>query len=96
MIEEGGLDPAAGLLAALDEAARLLEDGDSEGAARAISSLAGRCAALSQQGLSPESVAIARGLLERCRAAEAKLRRHVTDEMSKLGNSRRAQAAYER
>jgi hypothetical protein len=96
MNAEGGLDPAAGLLAALGEAAHFLEEGDSERAAEAMSALVGRCSALSQQGLTPQSVAVARDLLERCRAAEAKLRRHVTDEMSKLSTSRRAQAAYER
>jgi len=96
MNAEGGLDPAAGLLAALDEAARLLEAGDAGGAGEAMSALVGRCSALSTQGLNAQSVAVARQLLERCRAAEGKLRRHVTDEMAKLSTSRRAQTAYER
>jgi hypothetical protein len=96
MIDAGSSDPAAALLAALGEAARRLEEGDPEGAADAMASVVGRCPAVSAQGLGPEAVHTARQLLERCRAAEARVRRHVTDEMAKLSNSRRAHTAYER
>jgi hypothetical protein len=88
----GGPEQATGLMAALAEAARLLEEGDSEGAAAAMAAVMGRCTGR----LSPEEVATARGLLERCRRAEAELRRHVANELARSGASRRAHAAYDR
>lgn len=92
----GSHDSAAALIEALSEAARLLEAGDAEGAAGAIAQVVGRCPSVSAQGLGPEGVAIARQLLERCRAAEAPLRRKVTDEMNQLNASQRAHSVYQR
>jgi hypothetical protein len=88
------IDPAAALIAALGEVARLLESGDSEGASRAMADAVGRFPSLATGGLGADAVAMARQLLERCRAAETLLRRRLTDEMAQMGHSRRAQAAY--
>lgn len=87
-------DSAAALMAALGEVARLLEGGDSEGASRAMADAVGRFPSVAAGGLDAGAVATARQLLERCRAAETHLRRHLTDEMAQMGHSRRAQAAY--
>jgi hypothetical protein len=91
----GSSEHVAGLMAALADAARLLEEGNSEGAAEAMASVAGQCG-LADGGLSAADIATARGLLERCRLAEAQLRRQVAGELAKSGASRRAHAAYER
>ena len=54
----------------------------------------GRCPEVSAETLGAEGIATARQLLERCRQAEAPLRRKVTDEIAALGTSRRAQSVY--
>ena len=96
MSAPGSPDLAAELVAALEEAARLLEGGDSEAAAQAMAGAVGRCPQMPPGALGPEGIATARRLLERCRQAEAGLRRKLQDEMDNLGVSRRAQTAYER
>jgi len=96
MSTPGSAEAAGGLMAALAEAARLLEEGDSEGASAAMAAVTGRCGGLTAGALTPEEIATARSLLERCREAEGRLRRHVAAELSKTGATRRAQAAYER
>ena len=96
MTEAGGSDVAADWMAALEEAARLLEEGNSEGAALAMTSVTGRSTTVSSTGLSSEQAATARVLLDRCRQAEGVLRRKVADELAQSGASRRAQVAYDR
>jgi hypothetical protein len=95
-MNEGPLSDAAvaALMAALEEAARLLEAGDSEGAAEAMALVVGRCPTVSAETLGAEGIAMARQLLDRCRKAEALLRQKVTEEIAALGTSRRAQSVY--
>jgi hypothetical protein len=92
--EDGEL--AVEFVAALDEAARLLESGDAEAADLAMARATEGCPQLSAVGLGPEAIATARRLLERCRQAEARLRQKLKADMASLGTSRRAQAAYDR
>lgn len=87
---------AAGWMTALDEAARLLEAGESEAAACAMLRVSEYCPQMPAGALGPEAIATARRLLDRCRDAEARLRRKLTEEMASLGSSQRARAAYER
>jgi hypothetical protein len=63
-----------------------------------MATVTGRCGDLASGGLTPDQVATARQLLDRCRQAEGQLRSEVADEMNKAntGTSRRAHAAYER
>jgi hypothetical protein len=91
-----GSADSASLMAALADAARLLEEGDSGGAAEAMASVMGRCKDVSSGGLTADEVSTARQLLDRCRHAESLLRRRVAAELAQSGTSRRAQAAYER
>ena len=92
----GSPDLAAELVARLEEAAGLLEAGDPEAASLAMASAVGRCPEMSPGALGPEGIATARRLLQRCREAEVRLRHKLNEELSGLGTSRRAQAAYER
>jgi hypothetical protein len=87
-------ESVAALMAALDEVARLLEAGDSEGAAEAMAGVVGRCPTVSAETLGAEGIATARQLLGRIRQAEALLRQKVTEEIAALGTSRRAQSVY--
>jgi hypothetical protein len=96
MSAAGSSEPVASLMAALGEAARLLEEGDSDGAVEAMATVAGRCSELAKGGLGSDDVATARQLLERCRQAESRLRHQVAGELARNGTSRRAHAAYER
>jgi hypothetical protein len=98
MTAAGSSEPVASLMAALAETARLLEQGDSEGATAAMAAVNDRCGGLALGGLTADEIADARQLLDRCRVAEDRLRRHVAEELAKsgAGTSRRAQAAYER
>lgn len=91
-----GSSGSAPLIEALGEAARLLEEGDSEGAAQAIAQVVGRCAAVSANGLAADEVALARQLLERCRDAEAQLRARLNAEMQRISTSSRAHSVYQR
>jgi hypothetical protein len=95
MTAVGSPDLAADLVAALEEAAGLLEAGESEAAALAMASAVGRCPGMSSGALGPEGIATARRLLDRCRQAEAQLRKKLTDDMANIGVSRKAQAAYD-
>jgi hypothetical protein len=91
-----GSADASPLLEALGEAARLLEAGDPEGAAEAMALVAGRCSAVSANGLTAQEIEEARQLLERCRAAEPPMRRKLNDEMQRLSTSNRAHSVYQR
>lgn len=94
MSNDGNLEPSAALIAALGEIARLLESGDAQGAAEQMGALVGRFPSVSSGSLGPAGVATARQLLERCRVAEAGMRKHVVGEMGKVGKSRKAFVAY--
>jgi hypothetical protein len=90
----GNLDSAAALIAALGEVARRLEAGDAPGAAEQMAALVGRYPSVSPGTLGADGVATARRLLDRCRAAEASMRKKAADELGNIGSSRKARAAY--
>lgn len=80
---------------ALTEAARLLDEGDVEAAAKAVTVAAAFMRPGSDLSLSIHGIRQARALLDRCVTSEARLRREVVGALAKDGNRRRAIAAYD-
>jgi hypothetical protein len=87
-------EAVAALLAALAEAAVLLEAADAVGAAAAMARVVGQCPSISAGGLDAEELAEARRLLDRCREVGGGLHRQVSEELAQNGSARRAQSAY--
>ena len=79
---------------ALARAADLLEGGDAQGAALAMSAAAAACAA--QKRWTPEAIADIRRLFDRCQRAQASLRQKLVDALEQAASGRRAHGAYSR
>jgi hypothetical protein len=86
-------DPGDELESALAQAAASLETGDLDAAALAMTAAA---ACTTRGALTPEVIASARLLFDRCQRAEAALRRSLLDALGQAGSSRRAHNAYDR
>jgi hypothetical protein len=77
-------------LVTLEKGARLLQAGKAGEAAQALAGLQALCDPSAPRP-SPEVVAQARELLQRCFAAEASLRQRVVEDLNRLASGRRAQ-----
>jgi hypothetical protein len=77
---------------ALARAAELLEAGDAQGAALAMSAAAAACAV--QARWTPEAIADMRRQFDRCQRAEAALRHKLVVALEQAASGRRAHGAY--
>jgi hypothetical protein len=94
MTSAASSDDVAQLMAALAEAASLLEAGDAQGAEVAMARVVGRCPSISAGALGPDGVELALHLLDRCRQAGGHLHRKLSDDLAQTGTARKAHGVY--